>query len=109
MELVQEPRPEDKETKNNLILKPVTEDVLLPTTKSLIAESMEDQTKMTRVHKLMSDAQELHGDHTTSELVRNSELPEKDGLKEEAEESGDHSPLTTSGITTTVPKLSAEI
>jgi hypothetical protein len=91
MELDQEPRPEDKETKNNLILKPVTEDVLLITTRSWTAESTEDQTKETSVLKLMLNAQVNHGDQTTSELVENSELPEKVGLKERAVTiDGDH-------------------
>jgi hypothetical protein len=42
-------------------------------------------------------------------LVKNSELPEKDGLKEEPQtDSGDHLLLTTSGITITVLLLFAE-
>jgi len=85
-----------------------TEDVLLETETFHNAESTVDQTKETSVLKLMLNAQEHHGDHTTLELDLNSESPEKVGLKEEVEESGDHSPHTTSGITTTVPKLSAE-
>jgi hypothetical protein len=108
MVLVLEPEPEDTVTKNNSIPKLETEDVLLTTTESLTAESTEDQTNVTSVLKLMSDVQEHHGDHTTSELDLNSESPEKDGLKERAEVYGDHSPHTTSGITTMVPKLFAE-
>jgi len=82
MELVLEPEPEDKETRKNLILKLETEDVLLLTTRSWTAESTVDQTKVTSVLKLMLDAQVLHGDLTMLELVENSELPEKVGLKE---------------------------
>jgi hypothetical protein len=108
MELVLELEPEDMVTKRTLILKLETEDVLLQTTRFLTAESMVDQTKVTNPLKLMLDAQEHHGDHTTSELDLNTESPEKDGLKEEVEEYGDHSPHTTSGITTTVPRLCAE-
>jgi len=108
MVLVQEPRPEEVATKNNSILKLVTEDVLLPTITSSNAESTVDQTKEISALKLMLDALELHGDHTTLELDLNTELPEKDGLREEAEVNGDHSPHTTSGITTTVPKSYAE-
>jgi hypothetical protein len=52
-------------TKRASIPKLVTEDVLLPTTISFNAESTVDQTKVTRVLKLMLDAQEHHGDHTT--------------------------------------------
>jgi hypothetical protein len=105
---VLEPRPEDMKTRKISILKPVTEDVLLTTITFFNAESMVDQTKMTEALKLMSNAQVNHGYHHTLELVKNSESPEKVGLKEEAEDTGDHSPHTTSGITTTVPKLSAE-
>jgi hypothetical protein len=65
MVLVLEPRPEDMVTKKILILKLVTEDVLLPTITSFNAESMVDQTRMTRVLRPMSDAQDHHGDHTT--------------------------------------------
>jgi hypothetical protein len=54
-------------------------------------------------------AQVNHGDQSTSRQVKNSDIPEKVGLREEAETtSGDHLPLTTSGITTMVPNLSAE-
>jgi hypothetical protein len=67
-----------------------TEDVLLETPASLNAESMVDQTTMTSALKLMSNAQVYHGDLTMSRLVRNSESPEKVGLKEEAEMYGDH-------------------
>jgi hypothetical protein len=97
------------ETKKPSIPKPAIEDALLPTTTSCNAESMVDQTRMTRVHKLMSDAQVLLGDHTIPELDLNSESPEKVGLKERLETTfGDHLLLTTSGITTTVLKLFAE-
>jgi hypothetical protein len=105
---VLDPILEDMVTKSFSILKLETEDVLETTTRFLIAESMEDQNKMTSVLKLMLDVQEHHGDHITLDLVKNSESPEKVGLKEEAEAYGDHSPHTTSGIITTVPKLSAE-
>jgi hypothetical protein len=64
---------------------------------------------MTNQLKLMSNAQEHHGDHTTSELVKNIELPEKVGSKEEVEEFGDQSHPTTSGTTTMVPKLFVKI
>jgi hypothetical protein len=74
MELVREPRPEDTEIKKNLILKQVTEDVLLTTTKSWTAESMEDQIKMTSVLKLMLYAQANHISQTTSKLEMNSDL-----------------------------------
>jgi hypothetical protein len=82
-ELVLEPRQEEMITKKISTLKLVTEDVLLATIISFNAESTVVQTKETSVLKLMLDAQVLHGDHTTSELDLNSELPEKDGLKEE--------------------------
>jgi hypothetical protein len=57
-----------------LILKQVTEDVLLTTTKSWTAESMEDQIKMTSVLKLMLYAQANHISQTTSKLEMNSDL-----------------------------------
>ena len=58
----------------------------------------------------MSNAQVNHGDHNTSRLVKNSELPEKVSSTEEADlEHGDHLPLTTSGITTTVQPSFVEI
>jgi hypothetical protein len=95
-------------TKNSSILKLVTEDATPLLKKLDNAEDTVDQTKVILVLKLMLDAQEHHGDHTTSELDQNTESPEKVGLKEEPEDTGDHSPLTTSGITTTVPRLSAE-
>jgi hypothetical protein len=103
MEPVLEPIPETKTTEELSILL-VTEDVLLLTEAFLNAESTVDQTTMISVLKLMSNAQAFHGYHTTSELDLNSESPEKDGLKESMEVYGDHSPHTTSGITTTVPK-----
>jgi hypothetical protein len=62
---VLEPRLEDMLIKNSSILKQVTEDVLLTTKESFNAEDMVDQTKMTRVLKLMLDAQVYHGYHTT--------------------------------------------
>jgi hypothetical protein len=107
-EQVKEPTPEITTTELPSILLE-TEDVPLETEASLNAESMVDQTKMTEALKLMSNAQVNHGYHHTLELVKNSESPEKVGLKEEAEMYGDHSLHTTSGITTTVLKLSAEI
>jgi hypothetical protein len=58
----------------------------------------------------MSNAQVNHGDHSTSRLVRNSELPEKASSIEEADlEHGDHLLHTTSGITTTVLPSFVEI
>ena len=58
----------------------------------------------------MSNAQVDHGSHITSKQEVNSESPEKDGLKEEVQVTyGDQSLPTTSGITTTVLKLSAKI
>jgi hypothetical protein len=106
---VLEPRPETTTIELLLIPKQVTEDVLLVTRTSFNAESMVDQTRETSVLRLMLNAQAFHGDHTMSELVRNSESLEKVGLKEEVEDNGDHSPHTTSGITTTVPLLCAKI
>jgi hypothetical protein len=107
MVLVLELEPETITTDLNSIPSE-TEDVLLTITTLLNVESMVDQTIMTSAPKLMLSAQEHYGHHTTLELVKNSESQEKVGLREEAEEYGDHSPHTTSGITTTVPKLSAE-
>jgi hypothetical protein len=113
MELVQEPRPEDKKTKRNSIPKPVTEDALLTTTRSWIAESMEDQTKMTSVLKLMLDAQVYHTrDHHSEEPEMNSPLMVQLKVtygERPAMENGDHLLLTTSGITTTVPQLSVDL
>jgi hypothetical protein len=87
-----------------------TEDVLPATETSCNAEDMVDQTKMTEALKLMSNAQVDHGSHITSKQEVNSESPEKDGLKEEVQVTyGDQSLPTTSGITTTVLKLSVEI
>jgi hypothetical protein len=78
-------------TKNNLIPKLDTEDVLVETQASFSAESMVVQTKMTSVLKLMLNAQVFHGLHTTLELDLNSESPEKVGLKEKPEMAdGDH-------------------
>jgi hypothetical protein len=105
---VLEPRPETTTIELLLIPKQVTEDVLLVTRTSFNAESMVDQTRETSVLRLMLNAQAFHGDHTTSRLDQNSESLEKDGLKERTEVNGDHSPLTTSGITTTVLLLFAE-
>jgi hypothetical protein len=83
--------------------------VLLITETSSNAINTVDQTKRTTLLTLTSNAQEHHGSLTTSRLVVNSESPLKDGLKEREEMvHGDHSPLTTSGITTTVPKLSVK-
>jgi hypothetical protein len=104
-ELVLEPRQETKETETTSIPKPVTEDVLLTTITSSNAESMADQTKMIRVLWPMLDAQANHGYHHISELVKSTELLEKDGFIFTTRVSGDHSLPTTSGITTTVPKL----
>jgi hypothetical protein len=65
---------------------------------------------MTRVLMLGLDAQVNHGYQNMSRLVVNSESLLKVGLKERAEiTNGDLLPPTTSGITTTVPKLSVKI
>jgi hypothetical protein len=108
MELVLELRPETTTIELLSTLKLETEDVPLETTLFSNAESMVDQTRETSVLRLMLNAQAFHGDHTTSRLDQNSESLEKDGLKERTEVNGDHSPLTTSGITTTVLLLFAE-
>jgi hypothetical protein len=70
---VLEPKLEDKETRKISILKLETEDVPVETITSSNAESMVDQTKMTRVLKLMSDAQEDHGHQSMLKQARNSE------------------------------------
>jgi hypothetical protein len=77
------------------------------------AESMVDQTKMTRVLTHGSAAQESHGrDNHSEELVKNSPCLDQqmDGSGEkEKMGNGDHSNLITSGITTTEPELFATI
>jgi hypothetical protein len=111
-EQVKEPTPEITTTELPSILLE-TEDVPLETEASLNAESMVDQTKMTEAPKLMSDVQDHHTrDLHSTESVQNSLLVETlavDTFGEKPEmDTGDHLPLTTSGITTTVLKLYAE-
>jgi hypothetical protein len=83
--------------------------VLLTTITSSNAESMVDQTTMTRALWLMLDAQENHGHHPMSRSDLFIESPAKVGLKSTMEVSGDQSHPTTSGITTTVLKLFVNI
>jgi hypothetical protein len=64
-ELVLEPEPEIIKTEKTSTTKLETEDVQVETPTSSNAESMVDQTTMTRVLKLMSDVLEDHGLHTT--------------------------------------------
>jgi hypothetical protein len=112
MEPVLEPTPET-ETTDLLSILLVTEDVLLETPTSLNAESMVDQTTMTSALKLMSNAQVYHtqDQHSTeldlNSLLAETHIPVTFGEKP-VMENGDHSPHTTSGITTTVLKLCAE-
>jgi hypothetical protein len=87
---VPELTPETETTEKTLILKLETEDAPVETLTFCNAESMADQTKTIRALKLMSDAQVNHGNQSTSKQARNSELPEKVGLKELAEDNGDH-------------------
>jgi hypothetical protein len=108
-ESVSDTRKEITTTENFSTLKPVTEDAQDQILTFSNVESMVDQTRKTSAPKLMSDALEDHGYQDMLRLVKNSELPEKDGLKEEPViESGDLLPLTISGITTTVLLLFAE-
>jgi hypothetical protein len=112
MVLVLEHIPETHTTELTLIAL-VTEDVLLKTKILTHAISMVDQTIMTRALKLMSDAQVNHTrDHTSTELDPNllsAETLALDMFGERPEmANGDHLPLTTSGITTMVLKLSVE-
>jgi predicted amino acid racemase len=82
---------EIKETEKSSIRKPDIEDVLLQTPTSSNAESMVDQTRMTRVLTLSLDAQVSHGSHNMSRLVRPTESLEKVGYTERQETtSGDH-------------------
>jgi len=111
MELVLELEPEIHTTDLTSILL-VTEDAMLVLEDSLIAESTVDQTTMTEALKLMLDAQVNHTwDQTSEEEVLNSQSmedhPDTSGEKP-VMENGDHLLLTTSGITTTVPKSFAE-
>jgi hypothetical protein len=88
---VLEPRRETLITEKISIEKLVTEDALIITITFSNAESMVDQITMIEVLMLGLTAQVLNGHHTTLELVKNSESPEKVGLKEEAEiATGDH-------------------
>jgi hypothetical protein len=90
-ERVLEPRREMVKTEKTLIMKLDTEDVLITTITSFNAESMVDQIIMIEVLMLGLTAQAQNGYHTTLELVKNSESPEKVGLKERAEmDTGDH-------------------
>jgi hypothetical protein len=107
--LVLEPRQETKETEITSILKPEIEDVLHTIVTFSNAESMVDQTTTTRVLKLMLDVQESHGLQAMLRLDLSTELPEKVGLKFTTVVSGDQSPPTTSGITTTALKLFVNI
>jgi hypothetical protein len=109
-ELVSDTRREITTTENTSTAKLETEDAQEEILTFSNAESMVDQTTETLAPKLMSDVQEDHGYLTTPRLVKNSELPEKAGLKEEeVTDHGDHSLLITSGITTTELPLFAEI
>jgi hypothetical protein len=91
------------------MLKLDTEDVLLQTLTFSNAESTVDQIKMINPLKLMLDAQEHHGDQTSSRLDLNSRSPEKDGSTERVKmDNGDQSPPTTSGTITTVLKSSVK-
>jgi hypothetical protein len=62
---VKEPEPEIHITENTSIPKLHTEDVLIIIDISCTAESMVDQTIMTELLTLMSNAQVNHGYHTT--------------------------------------------
>jgi hypothetical protein len=107
---VLEPDLETTTTEKTLTVKLDIEDVLVETLTSSNAEDMVDQTTMTRVLMPMSDALENHGIQSMSRLVLNSESLPKVGLKEkEKMANGDHSPLTTSGITTMEPELYVKI
>jgi hypothetical protein len=103
--LVPEPRPETITTEKTSILKQDTEDVLLQAIRFLTAESMEDQTTMTRALKLMSDVLDNGNQLQLVRLDLNSESPvlPQDGYTEkERMDNGDHLPPTTSGTTTMV-------
>jgi hypothetical protein len=109
-EKVLEPDLETTTTEKTSTVKLEIEDVLVETIISSNAESMVDQTTMTRVLKPMSDALENHGIQSTLRLVLNSESLPKVGLKEKEEMvNGIHLPLTTSGITTTEQELFVKI
>jgi hypothetical protein len=85
------PRREIMATEKTSIPKPDIEDALLQTPTSSNAESMVDQTRMTRVLTLSLNALVSHGSHNTSRLVRPIELLEKVGYTERQETtSGDH-------------------
>jgi hypothetical protein len=88
------------------------EDVLVPTLTSSNAESTVDQTKVTDPLMLMLDAQASHGRFQLVSKALNSELLEATTVGSTEKEKtvyGDHSNLTTSGTTTTVLILYAEI
>jgi hypothetical protein len=72
-ELVQEPKLETTTTEITSMVKLEIEDVLVETLTFFNAESMVDQTTMTRVLTPMSDALENHGIQSTLRLVLNSE------------------------------------
>jgi hypothetical protein len=83
-----------------------TDDALEATITFSNVEDMVDQTTMTRVLKLMSNVQELHGLQFGRRPEVNSELPLKDlSIDVEVIRDGDHWLLTTSGITTMVLEL----
>jgi hypothetical protein len=87
--------------------------VLPATNQSSNAEDTVDQTKTTKALKLMSDAQDHHTrDLHSIESAQNSLLAETLTVDTYGERVmmvlGDHLLHTTSGITTTVPKLCAE-
>jgi hypothetical protein len=75
------------------IPKPGIEDAHLEILISCNAESMVDQTTMTRAHKLTSDAQENHGNQPLARRVVNSISPvlQMDGYTEKEKiTDGDH-------------------
>jgi hypothetical protein len=107
---VLEARKEITNKEKTLTLKLVTEDAIQLPTISFNAESMVDQITMTRVLMLGLAAQVNHGYQNMLRLDPNSELPEKDGLREEEKiTNGDLLPPTTSGIITMVPELFVRI
>jgi hypothetical protein len=84
-------RRETTKTEITLTLKLDTEDVLLQAKTSFNAESMVDQTTMTRALWLMLNVLVFHGLHNMSRPAVNSESLLKVGLKEEPEmDNGDH-------------------
>jgi hypothetical protein len=111
-EKVLEPDLETTTTENFSILKLDTEDVLLAIITSSNAEDMVDQIKTINPPKLMLDAQENHGRFQLVSKVHNSESLEATTVGSTERELmvyGDHSNHTTSGTTTMVLLLYAEI